>query len=771
MDRQPRIRNILLLSFLGSTFAFPVHLSNYNIVHSEGMNIQLSKSSPPIAILEDESLITEEEVFAKKDLQPKHLLRASRTGNFDFVTKVAHEFLEKQKQEISIEKPIQYTTRNLAGITLAKNSQGVRILKKALETPQLRTPQKEILPRQSRAETKPEKITGQSENRNLTALDQLAEDDYAASKALAAQEYYANTPETFEEKAERVVGRELEEIRSAPIRHREKSSQSKKDVHFVLVGQSEVANDAFKRSQNFARNALVLPNQNVPRREVGPRQESNSEQAQEQESKGFQTAARVAKTETSLFTNPPRQALIAGNLEFSQGLAATGEQRIAIYRQLAGSRISNGRVDVQNGKYEIYVDNPTTGMIVADLYQGDNIIGRGEILLAETLKSVQNTGALRNVKMIMRPAMNHVRVSNIDAQDYFQKPTLNATTVLNDEPLPAKEIYRSVVIGKAEKKNYWGGLVIGSSLQSLINILYPESTIKALQEIIGTAAEKKNSGIIRGTVKVMGKPQAHVRLELASQETRAVYFSAFIPDPSLEETTSNGEFVFVGVPEGVYIVKARINGQELAPQVVPVENGFVSRADFNIEKPSLSEAFVFDLKSSDMISAEVGFIGSSRTTQIQGHKLISFSGSEGVQFLEAKSQDPNYYTTRITVNKSEKEILIPMVDQRWLEELFIRLKVNRAPDTAIIIGTAPESSYHVELDAKAYSEETQIIYFDQHGRTSLVATSVPVGGGFVAVNVNPGMRSLNIGDKSQALQKIITMIADSSAINAIVFRH
>ena len=196
-----------------------------------------------------------------------------------------------------------------------------------------------------------------------------------------------------------------------------------------------------------------------------------------------------------------------------------------------------------------------------------------------------------------------------------------------------------------------------------------------------------------------------------------------------------------------------------------MEAGFITQVQFDVQKSSLAEAFVFDIQTSEMMNADISFLGSETKVPAHGRKLISFSGSDGIQFLEVQSQDQNYYSTRVTVDKSEKEILIPMISQNWLNDLMARLKVNVIPETGLIIGTALELPYSVELDPSAYNEDTKIIYFDNQGKLVPGAMITPVGGGFVAVNVNQGIRSLfNKYHGTQNL-KITTMAVDSNAIN------
>lgn len=273
-------------------------------------------------------------------------------------------------------------------------------------------------------------------------------------------------------------------------------------------------------------------------------------------------------------------------------------------------------------------------------------------------------------------------------------------------------------------------------------------------------------GIIKGEVLIAGNKVAGAQVEIVGQENiKPVYFNSFIPDASLSETSANGEYAFVDIPDGNYLVTAKYKGKYLSPQVAPVESGFITQVKFDVQKPTLAEAFVFDIQSSEMMSANISFLGSGTKVPVQSRKLISFSGSDGVQFLEVHANDQNYYSTRVTVDKSEKEILIPMISQGWLNDLLVRLKVNSIPDTGLIIGTALDLPYSVELDPSAYNEDTKIVYFDNQGRLVPGAMITPAGGGFVAVNVNQGIRSLFNKYHGTSSLKITTMAVDSNAIN------
>ncbi|MES2768368.1 MAG: carboxypeptidase-like regulatory domain-containing protein [Bdellovibrionota bacterium] len=728
--RLENVFNIISRAIFGSVIALPLSLSNYSLSHQEGLSLKYSKTAPPLAIFDDERITPHiDEEFVSNNT--KQVLETNRLQTRKIVLKISRKFAALQKAAVEEAKP-KVQARMLAGLSLQKSSSSIAIINKPSN------PEKQMF-----AATLPTNLRDRVEE--IENFDEILEQDYGTesfeARAKTALASAGVDPEAPTE-------REIANTYGTNTGARKSYSQRRQ----------QAAERATRQASNFSRSGYTKGSgKRSPPLPTAPSDEIIDEKGNKESNEGITVASRGNQ----------RQALIAGNLEVTKGLALTGTQKIVVYRQIGGTKYEYGQVFLDKGRYEIYVNEPNTGVVIAELLENDTMVGRAEILMPEVMLNIKSDADLKNVPIKIAPILDQVVAQNISAYSYYKKEKLNNSQIRISDALNANiKVFNSSVIVKATKENHWGNIILGSSKQLFTHVLNPDATIQALKDILGIRTPKEQMGIIKGEVLISGKHVAGAEVEIIGQESiKPVYFNSFIPDASLTSTTANGEYAFPDIPEGNYLVRAKYKGKYLSPQVAPVEPGFITQVQFDVQKPALAEAFIFDIQSSEMMSANISFLGSETKVPVQARKLISFSGTDGVQFLEVQSPDQNYYSTRVTVDKSEKEILIPMISQSWLNALMSRLKVTVIPETGLVIGTALELSYSVELDPGAYNEDTKIIYFDNQGRLVPGAMITPVGGGFVAVNVNPGIRSLfNKYHGTQNL-KITTMAVDSSAIN------
>lgn len=769
--------NILSRIVFGSVIVLPLSVSNYNLSHQEGISLKYSKTAPPLAIFDDEKIQALAEDFEVTPAK-KESLQTNRLQTRKMVTKIARRFEALQKESLKAAPPPR-VIRTLAGMSLAKNSPSIVAIKNTISEP-IKTvslpkaPARTLAPQKIQREVIQEPVVSNQPNaietqKFIAGLNSRMRDRVSEIENFdeVLNEDYGT--ESFEARAQAVIAKEAPEVNTA-----EYQADLKKDitrnVTTVAAGPARKSfaqrmeaakNNADRISRNYARSGytkgLGAPKQPQA---VAPKETQDDLFPGEKSSeKGTVVAAR----------SNLRQAIVSGTLEMTKGLAYTGSQEIVVYRQIGGTRYGYGQVMIQQGRYEILVEEPNTGVVIAELIENGNMVGRAEILMPEVMNNLKSQEDLKNIPIRLEPIMDQVVAENISAYSYYKKEkTKNSQMKIADTVNGSAKVFNSTVMIKTMKDNHWGNIILGSSKQVFTNFLNPEATIKALKEILGVRTPDHQMGIIKGEVSIAGNTVAGAQVEvvgMGQDSIKPVYFNSFFPDTSLTETTQNGQYAFVDLPEGSYIVRAKYKGKYLSPQLAPVEPGFVTQVQFDVQKPSLSEAFVFDIQSSEMMNAEISFLGSEQRVPVQSRKLISFSGSSGMQFLEVEAQDQNYYATRVTVDKSEKEILIPMISQNWLNNLLSRLKINSLPDTGLIIGTAHELPYAVELDPNAYNEDTKIVYFDNQGRLVPGAMITPQGGGFVAINVNQGIRSLFNKYHGTKNLKITTMAVDNSAIN------
>lgn len=767
--------NIVSRIAFGSVIVLPLSLSNYNLSHQEGLSLKYSKTSPPLAIFDDERITEITDNESASSLKREHF-QTNRLQTRQMVQKISRRFSNLQKESLKVSEP-KIQARYLAGMNLQKSSPTIVAIKGSLNQPS-RSVQLNSMTLKKTLSTVPQKTQASA----LKAVADYKHQQQEAEQFIAglnprlrerAQEIENfdevlnedYTAESFADRAKVLVAEELAKadradlekdisvgVKSAPVMANRKS----------FAQRMEAASQRNDISRNFARSGhtkYVKGSNNRPATQPPPNDPVEKEISDKSTEKGVAVAAR----------GNVRQVIMSGTLEMTKGLALAGDQQIVVYRQIGGTKYGYGQVIIDEGRYEILVNEPNTGVVIAELLEGDTMIGRAEVLMPEVMLNSKTPEDFKNIPIKLEPILDQVVAENISAYSYYKKEKIKNSHVKIGDTLDAQQrIFNSTIVMKTAKENHWGNIILGSSKNIFTNVLNPDATIQALKDILEVKALKEQIGIIKGDISIAGQPVSGAQIEVVGmgQETaKPVYFNSFIPDPTLEETTSNGHYAVVGLSQGSYLVRAKYKGKYLSPQLAPVEAGFITQVNFDVQKPSLAEAFVFDIQSSEMMSAQIGFLGSEQKVPVQTRKLISFSGHNGVQFLEVQAQDPSYYATRMTVDKSEKEILIPMISENWLSGLLARLKVNTIPDTGLIIGTAHELAYMVELDPNAYNEDTKIVYFDGRGQLVPGGTYAPQGGGFVAINVNPGIRSLFNKYQGTKNLKITTMAVDNSAVN------
>ncbi len=758
----------------GSVVALPLSLSNYSLSHQKGMSLNYSKTAPPLAIFDDERIpsFIDEFVFdstKRVSLKATKVLK-QRKKTAAMANQVAKKFASLQ----AANAPIKVRVRHLAGLSITKKSS--EILQATFKDPSIDHKVKFVPVTQSRsAEASHNKaFVKKKEFVNNLRPTLRARVEAAEGFDEVLNQNFIPKVETFEQRAKNVLSQSGYVFPKKDKQHQEAQAPENTRRTYAQRVITQQASPVTDQNHHNSRNEIArrFANSGYARGLTPPKANgANDFQEPPIDAKDeLVTDKAIGDTHDKSIATVVKatQGLISGPIEISGGLAFTNNnQHIVVYRQIAGTKYEFGQVLIQEGRYEIYIEDLSTGIVVAELIDNGDMIGRAEISIPEVVMHAKGKD-LSEAPLEIKPVVDRVIVDTISEYNVFtkKKSKLESKVLIADSLPHARPLLNSTIIMKATADDHWGNISVGSTRSPFLNILTPASTVKALIEILGVTIPPQIMGIIRGEVSVLGKKVAGAQVELmGNTSAQPVYFNSFIPDPALTQTSSNGEFAFVGLTPGSYLIRAKYNNKYLSPVLVPVESGYITRANFEVQNPSISEAFVYNIQTSEMMSANLGFIGSDQVVPVHARKLISFSGSDGVQFLEAISDDPNFYISRVTTDKSEKEILVPMVPRLWLSHLLSRFKINRVPDTGIIIGTAPNLPYAVELDQSGYNSETQVIYFDQQGQAVPGAMVTPAGGGFVIVNVNSGFRSLATRYYGTENIKISTVVVDSSAIN------
>lgn len=745
----------------------PQQISRYHFISDMILDLRISKQSPPLAILEDE-LLPYVDASAMVPIVGE-ILKASGGAkkNLNKLLAISEEFKKHKNTNLAVEPQIP-ATRSLTGLKLDKKSPNIAQLKKSLGAdikPEITAPLK------ARAEA-----VGTTESDADVVADLVQEESFSdyAEKIIANAETNpvrlaaVDIPTTIR-KVQLAAIKEPSEVSDTPkalftFPSWMVGGNANKQTTVVSATPSSRFADSKKRDQPKQEKLKATPH----KVDILASRGLATEESSIRESSSTES--------TNLYKLSLSQAFISGSLEMVQGLALTGDEKISVFHQVGGSVLGYGNVRLEHGRYEIFVQNPKSGMLVAEVSRGEQIIGRTEILLPELLMNHKNTGDLKETPLQIKPVYDTIVAT---AKDGYATPHFDVQNIILNETLPLKKknngfsgtVLESTVISKVEKSGHWGSLVFGSSKQKFDHILFADSTVQALYGISKNIYSKQNTGSVYGVVKVYGKEVEGAKVEILNSnvseaDSKPIYFNSFLPDANLEATASSGTFTYVGLEPGTYVLRAQLKGKYLSSQTITIEPGFISQVEFDVQKPRLAEAFVYDLRTSQMVEADIGFLGSDKFVKSKtGRQLISLSGTEGIQILEANAQEEGYYTTRMTLDKSQKEILLPMIHQDWVNEFMTRAKTNLVPGAGMAIGLSQKTAFKVELNDGAYNEDTKIIYFNQGGQVLEAGTEAPAGGGVILINMNPGIRSIFVKYQGSQAVKLVSIAVDSSAVN------
>lgn len=772
------LSSLTLLAFLT-----PQEISRYHFISDFILDLKISKSSPPLAIIEDESLPYQPVQEAAVGVLPAVTLKAQK--NVARLLEITNS-RKNIDSKITTIVPVR-EIRNLSGLKLDKKSPNIALIKKTLGTlvQEESTELQQVNVRTDggvadgfNIEKIADTLNGHEEIKKNLNWQQRARLDAAEG---LEQDFYTEE-QSFDDYANSVL--EQEQVkRKERVQLNQTSYPSVEAPDIQTEDVQDISEKALFSFPVWIVGAKPqAPKETSPAPKVASNTQSSPEKKKEvkkpniaanEEEVSAPVATVAARTSDSLYEKSLSQAFVSGTIEMTQGLALTGEEKIKVFHQVGGEPVGYGNVLLEQGKYEIFVENPRTGLLVAEVTRGEDILGRTEILLPELLMKTTHTGALKDTNLLIRPIYDRITTRAVSAYEK-NKPLMLDKVVVNDMlPLKKKEeafsgtLLESTLVSKTLKHGYWGGLKFGTSKQSYEHTLYSDSTVKALYSLSEKKYSKKDSGNIVGKIKVHGKEVSEAIIEVVGQDLeKPVYFNSFLPDVTLNRTSATGTFAFVGVEPGVYTLRAKYQGKYLSSQVVSVEPGFVTEVEFDVQESRLAEAFIYDLRNSQLQSAEIGFMGSDKIARTKsGRQLISLSGSEGIQILQAQADDDGYYAVRMTIDKSQKEILLPLVHQDWMGDLLSRAKYNLVPNAGVIVGLAQQKAFHIELDPQAYNDDTRVIYFDQKGLIQTGASYAPAGGGVVVVNANPGLRGVFIKYEGSKAVKVVSMAIDSEAVN------
>ncbi len=485
------------------------------------------------------------------------------------------------------------------------------------------------------------------------------------------------------------------------------------------------------------------------------------------------------------------QVVINGPLEFTGGIAITSSNdRVVVYHENDEEKLEPAQIWLRDAKYEVFVDQPI-GRLVGELRSvSGELLGRGTYDLARLPKLSSNSYRVEKIAMIIGPVPQGIMGQVITAPIASEAnpkaksvPVKNAHVQLGQLPFDAlskkdgsfKEdslAEGSTVIAHADRPGHWGSLAYVTAGAPIEIPIFSDSTMRSImQAATGSDHEdERNTSFVWGKITRAGRPVQGAHVELMTSEVKPVYFNAMLlPDPSLNETSANGLYAFFPVEPGSQAVQAADAHGVTEPSLFPTDRQTATQVNLELNISKGAKLRVFDAFKTDWpLAAEVLTSGRRRGAMVpkSGEMTVTFTGGDGLLMLDTDA-GPSYSNVRVTAVKSQRKIDIPMVQTAWIERIKGEMRVNSDPRTGTIIGfIRGTQAYQVSLENMSLGPNTKVVYFDSQGELTR-ANYGEAAGGFIMMNVPDGFRTVLVQPSGTTKALASVVLVESRVTNVI----
>jgi hypothetical protein len=463
---------------------------------------------------------------------------------------------------------------------------------------------------------------------------------------------------------------------------------------------------------------------------------------------------------------------ISGQIELSGGLVATGSSTKVDIQWHSGSQTRVGVIDYSTGQFLVEVPSLNAGKIAARLLdETGSVLGTGEYelegqndpTLHMSLQSVQG------VTILIEPEDVEIRGQVVSAYNVGQVivPILGAEVFGPNQVQDVAEkngTYNLTGLGpssnfvlEAYAQEHWGTRIFSSAKRQMHIPVFANKMMDSFFSLVGVQQDGADYGVVWGVVKRKGNPISGVQVKLVGTENiQPVYFNELrIPDLHLRATSTNGLYAFTKIKPGINIVNAKLGAQELPSTVVSVSASRVSYSEISFKSLNV-EGSVFDPVANSKIDSSVSVVGASNSA-VSGGQGFNFKvpSSDSVVIVEAQPSD-EYYKSRAVISRPEaKGLQINAFRKDWLKEKLRKVNVTLKDSDSVLIGTVKGPGYHAQLDdpidpgTTLEKAEPQVFYFNEKGDLDpTLLDAGQNGGSFVMVNLKPGLHTLIIQSDS-----------------------
>ena len=486
------------------------------------------------------------------------------------------------------------------------------------------------------------------------------------------------------------------------------------------------------------------------------------------------------------------QLVIAGPVEFTGGIAITNSSdQLVVYQEVDEEVLGHARVDLRDGKYEIFVDQPI-GRLVGELRtSGGELLGRGYFNLSTLPRLETNQYRVEKIAVMIGP-IPHGIIGSVTtapvASDANPKarvlPVKSAHVQLGQ--LPFDTVTKkdgtfkddnlaegSLVITHADRPGHWGALGFSVAGWPTELPMFTDATVRAIMVAATNSdhEDERHTAIVWGRVTRSGVPLKGAKVDMMTSEAQAVYFNQdLLPDPTLKTTSENGLYAFFPLEPGSHAVQAGEGTSVTEPSVFPTDAQTTTQVNLELNVTRSAKIRVYDAFKTDWpLSAEVISMGRKHGALVpkNGEKKVTFTGGNGVLILDTDAGS-SYELVRTTVVKSQTKIDVPMVQSVWVNQIKGALRVNSDLHTGVIVGfIRGMAAYQASLENESLGPSTKIVYFNERGELTGQSFG-QAGGGFMILNVPQGFRTVLIQPSGSSAKALATAVLVESRVTNVI---
>lgn len=479
---------------------------------------------------------------------------------------------------------------------------------------------------------------------------------------------------------------------------------------------------------------------------------------------------------------------VSGVIRLKDGILFTG-RNLVISQYYGNQRMASGYIKVEDEVSFNISLNGALGYVVGEIFNDEGeLLGYGELKIKDLPALGSNEDQVRDVELVLNSIKAGIRGQVISAYSYKDDiqlvDGLQLLSYDGAEPIVVKsdggfEILNvernSSLVVQAKAPHHWGALsLVHEGVKQQIQMFHKNYLKSFLDQVTKgelSLEDISEFGIIWGQVSKEGKPQSNIKVEIAGEYMKPIYFSGFLPDLERDSTSDNGFFVFINVPKGMKLVRTY---EEVGDRVtynpatiLPVAAEHVSYVDIEVNnQEQITGEIVKFTNELQPLSGDLQVVGSGQSIGFNKNLFeIEVEATNKGHYVEIDAGE-EYELSQVWMPKNSRHTIIPVMEKAWVNQMAAKIGVPIESDKGIAIGFMDNTRYEIEVVNDDLNQEMQIVFFNHRGEFHST-TEPAIDGGFILFNLEKGYNQISVNLENATDSKYLKALMISPEVLSI----